>query len=193
NMDITKDFFELGGHSMIAVQVMAQLEKRTNMKLPISVLFEHPTVKGLAKYMKEKGSKNPWNSLVAIKPSGKNTPLYIVHGGGMNVTPFYAIAKHLDPEQPLYALQAYGLNGKDQPLTTIEAIAAQYVSEILHQNPAGPYALAGDSLGGLIAFEMAQQLKKQGKHITALVMFDTYAIRSDHRSPATVRALNLLR
>jgi amino acid adenylation domain-containing protein len=193
NMDITKDFFELGGHSMIAVQVMAQLEKRTNMKLPISVLFEHPTVKGLAKYMKEKGSKNPWNSLVAIKPSGKNTPLYIVHGGGMNVTPFYAIAKHLDPEQPLYALQAYGLNGKDQPLTTIEAIAAQYVSEILHQNPAGPYALAGYSLGGLIAFEMAQQLKKQGKHITALVMFDTYAIRSDHRSPATVRALNLLR
>lgn len=193
SIDVTKDFFELGGHSMIAVQVMSQLEKRTNIKLPISVLFEYPTIQGLANYVKEKGGKNPWNSLVSIKPSGSKTPLYIVHGGGMNVTPFYAIAKHLDPEQPLYGLQAYGLNGKDEPLTTIEAIAAQYVSEVLRQNPDGPYALAGYSLGGLIAFEMAHQLKRQGKQIKALVMFDTYAIRSDHNNSAALRAINLVR
>src|SRR5690606_26116239 len=168
SIDITRDFFEIGGHSMIAVQVMTQLEKRTNIKLPISVLFEYPTIQGLAKYIRDKGGKNPWNSLVPIKPSGNKTPLYIVHGGGMNVMPFYAIAKHLDAEQPLYGLQAYGLNGKDEPLTSIEAIAAQYLSEILHQNPDGPFALAGYSLGGLIAFEMAQQLKRQGKEIKTL-------------------------
>jgi amino acid adenylation domain-containing protein len=193
NTDITRDFFELGGHSMIAVQVMTQLEKRTNIKLPISVLFEYPTIRGLAKYIKEKGGKNPWNSLVSIKSSGSKIPLYIVHGGGMNVMPFYAIAKYLDREQPLYGLQAYGLNGKDEPLTTIEAIAAQYLSEILRQNPDGPYALAGYSLGGLVAFEMAQQLKLQGKEITALVMFDTYAIRSDHSNSLTMKAANLIR
>jgi thioesterase domain-containing protein len=170
-----------------------QVHGGTNIKLPISVLFEYPTIRGLAKYIKEKGGKNPWNSLVSIKPSGSKIPLYIVHGGGMNVMPFYAIAKHLDREQPLYGLQAYGLNGKDEPLTTIEAIAAQYLSEILRQNPDGPYALAGYSLGGLVAFEMAQQLKLQGKEITALVMFDTYAIRSDHSNSLTMKAANLIR
>lgn len=193
SIDITRDFFEIGGHSMIAVQVMTQLEKRTNIKLPISVLFEYPTIQGLAKYIRDKGGKNPWNSLVPIKPSGNKTPLYIVHGGGMNVMPFYAIAKHLDAEQPLYGLQAYGLNGKDEPLTSIEAIAAQYLSEILNQNPNGPFALAGYSLGGLIAFEMAQQLKRQGKEIKALVMFDTYAIRSDHGTSLPTKAVNFVR
>src|SRR5690606_29056192 len=132
-------------------------------------------------------------SLVPIKPHGSKTPLYIVHGGGLNVMPFYSIAKHLDPDQPLYGIQAYGLNGIDKPFTTVEGIAGQYLEEILAQNPDGPFALAGYSFGGLIAFEMAKQLKKMGKEIKALVMFDTYAIKSYHRDPFFVRMANRLR
>lgn len=192
-IDITHDFFELGGHSMIAVQVMSILEKKVNIKLPISVLFESPTIQSLARLIQSKDGKNPWKSLVAIKPTGSKIPLYIVHGGGMNVMPFYSIAKHLDADQPLYGLQAYGLNGKDEPHTTIESIASHYVKELTQQNPQGPYALAGYSLGGIVAFEMARQLKLQGKEIRSLLMFDTYAIKSDHRSNSVVRTYNFLR
>src|SRR5690606_33473964 len=175
-VDITDNFFEIGGHSMIAVQVMTRLEKESGIKLPISVLFKYPTVQQLALFLSSEEKKQSWNSLVPIKPHGSKTPLYIVHGGGLNVMPFYSIAKHLDPDQPLYGIQAYGLNGVDKPFTTVEGIAGQYVEEILAQNPDGPFALAGYSFGGLIAFEMAKQLKKMGKEIKALVMFDTYAI-----------------
>ena len=193
NIDITHDFFEIGGHSMIAVQVMTALESKLKIKLPISVLFESPTIQQLAKMIESKVDKNPWSSLVPIKPSGNKIPLYIVHGGGMNVMPFYSIAKHLDADQPLYGLQAIGLNGKDEIPTTIEEIASQYVREILSQNPTSPYVLAGYSLGGIIAFEMAQQFKRMGKETKALILFDTYAIRSDQRDSRLIRMGNLLR
>jgi amino acid adenylation domain-containing protein len=187
NIDIHDDFFEIGGHSLIAVEVMTRLEKECNVKFPLSILFEYPTIAKLAALVQSKESKREWKSLVPIKSSGSNPPLYIVHGGGLNVLPFYSIAKHLDPEQPLYGIQAYGLNGTDAPFTTIEAIAEQYVNEILAQNPDGPIALAGYSFGGIIAFEMAKQFQSIGREIKPLIMFDTYAIRSDHRDPLWVR------
>lgn len=189
-VSITDNFFDMGGHSLIAVQVMTRLRKESNIMLPISVLFEYPTVQKLAQLLKSKENTQSWKSLVPIKPTGNKTPLYIVHGGGLNVMPFYSIAKHLDPLQPLYGIQAFGLNGIDKPHSTVEAIAAQYVEEILTQNPNGPYALAGYSFGGIIAFEMAKQLKAQGKKIKALIMFDTYAFKSDHKDPALKKTLN---
>lgn len=192
-IDINHDFFEIGGHSMIAVQVMTSLEEELKIKLPISILFEHPTIKRLARLIESKEDKASWKSLVPIKPAGSKTPLYIVHGGGLNVMPFYAIAKHLDAEQPLYGLQAIGLNGEDKPPHTIEGIASEYIKEITSQNPTGPYALAGYSLGGIIAFEMAKQLKSQGKEIKALVMFDTYAIRNYNKGSRSDRWINIIR
>ena len=84
-------------------------------------------------------------------------PLYIVHGAGLNVLLFNALAMNMDDEQPVYGLQARGLNGIDEPLDVMEDIAANYISEIIAQNPTGPYALAGYSLGGTIAYEMARQ------------------------------------
>lgn len=181
NVGLDDDFFELGGHSLIAVEVMTQLEKESGLKLPLSILFEYPTIRTLASLLNSKEAIKKWHSLVPIKPSGNKTPLYIVHGVGLNVLPFYSIAKHLDAEQPLYGIQAFGLNGIDQPHTSVETIASQYLEEILIQNASGPYALAGYSFGGIIAFEMAQQLKKQGRDVRSLILFDTYAEGSRHK------------
>ncbi len=87
---------------------------------------------------------------------------------------FQTLASHLDADQPIYALQARGLGGKRwHHWKRLRKIAAHYISEILDQNPNGPYLLAGYSFGGLIAFEMARQLKAQGKVIAMLGMFDT--------------------
>ncbi len=173
DIGLDDDFFMLGGHSMIAAQVMQKLEKETSIRLPLAALFEASTVKKLSQYVEMKGNNSSWKSLVAIKPGDGKHPLYIVHGAGLNVLIFYSVAKNLDPEQSVYGLQARGLNGIDDPFDNMEKIASYYISEILDQNPNGPYNLAGYSFGGVVAFEMAKQLKAMGKTINMLGIFDT--------------------
>jgi len=182
-VSIQDDFFELGGHSLIAVQAMTNLEKETGKRLPLASLFEAPTVEKLSQLLERNEIAKSFDSLVAIKPKGNKMPLYIVHGFGMNVLLFNNVAKNMDPQQPVYALQAKGLNVHDDAPDRMEDIAAYYVSEIIKQNPEGPYALAGYSLGGIIAFEMARQLKALGKEIKMLAMFDTYADNSNYFNP----------
>jgi thioesterase domain-containing protein len=93
----------------------------------------------------------------------------------------------MSADQPIYGLQAKGLNGIDEPLGKIEDIAAHYIASIMAQNPDGPYALAGYSFGGIIAFEMARQLEALGKEVKMLAMFDTYAYRSPYYDPMLVK------
>ena len=90
---------------------------------------------------------------------------------------------NMDEEQPVYGLQAKGLNGIDDPLDVMEEIAANYIAEIITQNPTGPYALAGYSLGGTIAYEMARQLIAMGKEVKMLAVFDTYAKQTNIFDP----------
>ncbi len=186
-LSIYDDFFELGGHSLVAVQAMTRLEKETGKRLPLASLFEAPTVEKLAKLIELDHKAIAWNSLVPIKPKGSKMPLYIVHGFGMNVLLFKDLAKHMDPDQPVFALQAKGLGPDDEALDNMEDIARYYVSEILATNPAQSFALAGYSFGGIIVYEMARQLKMMGKKIVMLAMFDTYAENSDYFDPTLIR------
>ncbi|RFZ90713.1 non-ribosomal peptide synthetase [Mucilaginibacter conchicola] len=184
---IHDNFFELGGHSLIAVKVMARVEQETGERLPLAILFENSTIEKLAAVLDSDTNAISWDSLVPIKPTGSKIPIYIVHGAGMNVLLFNTLARHMDDDQPVYGLQAKGLNGVDEPLNRIEDMAAHYVSSIFAQNPDGPYALAGFSFGGLIAFEMARQLKALNKEVRMLGMFDTYAYRTPHYDPWTTK------
>ncbi len=192
-ISIYDNFFKLGGHSLIAVQVMTRIEKETGKRLPLSALFETSTIKKLAELLASDEKPDAWNSLVPIKPEGTKMPLYMVHGAGLNVLLFNTLAMGLSPEQPVYGLQAKGLNGVDEPLTSIEDIAAHYIESILQQNPHGPYALAGYSFGGIIAYEMAKQLEASGKEVKMLAMFDTYAYRSPYYDPLAVKLIKRTR
>ncbi|MEM6965468.1 MAG: amino acid adenylation domain-containing protein, partial [Bacteroidota bacterium] len=174
DIGINDNFFELGGHSLIAVGMMSRIEKATGKNLPLSVLLENATIKSLAGLMEDdKKVEQTWNSLVPVKSTGSKPPIYIVHGAGLHVMLFNVLGSFMDEDQPVYALQAKGLNGEVEPLDRMEDIAAHYVSEIIQHNPTGPYAVAGYSFGGLIAFEMAKQLKAQNRSIAFLGLFDT--------------------
>lgn len=190
NISMTDNFFELGGRSLVAVQIMARIEKETGKRLPLATLFEYATIEKLAARLEIDPSSITWESLVPIKPSGSKMPLYIVHGAGLNVLLFNALAMNMDAEQPVYGLQARGLNGVDEPLDVMEEIATNYITEIVAKNPDGPYALAGYSLGGIIAFEMAKQLMAAGKEVKMLAMFDTFAEQSTVNDPALKRTIN---
>lgn len=172
SIDVFSNFFELGGHSLIAVKVMRQIEEKTGKRLPLSSLFEYSTIEKLAELLnldKEIAS----DCLVPIKPQGTKTPIFFIHGAGLNVLIFNDLAKHLDNDQPAYALQGTKINDVDNPLTTIEQIASHYNETIMRVNPEGPYAIAGYSFGGLIAYEMGRQLMSRGKKISMLSILDT--------------------
>jgi len=192
-ISVYDNFFELGGRSLVAVQIMARIEKLTGKRLPLATLFEHSTIEKLSIILKVDSKSITWDSLVPIKPKGSKMPIYIVHGAGLNVLLFSALALNMDAEQPVYGLQARGLNGIDEPLDVMEEIAANYIAEILAQNPDGPYALAGYSLGGTIAYEMARQMKEMGKEVKMLAVFDTYAKQTDIFDPPVKRTFNRVR
>ncbi|NAS32280.1 amino acid adenylation domain-containing protein [Flavobacteriaceae bacterium R38] len=184
-IDIHSDFFELGGHSLIAVKVMSLIEKQTGNRLPLAALLEHPTIHKLAAYLDRKCIS--WDSLVPLKPKGNKPPLFIVHGADYNVLIYKNLADHLADDQPVYALQAKGLSGDIEPHDSVEAMASHYISEIESVNPNGPYALAGFSFGGIIAYEMAKQLKNKGKKVKILALLDSYVYPSYYYSNPLVK------
>jgi len=179
NISIDNDFFEMGGHSLIAVKVMVTIENRTGKRLPLASLFENPTIEKLAELITLQEGEIKWDSLVPIKTSGKKPPLYIVHGWGLNVLGFRNLANVVDQEQPIYGLQAKGMNGSEIIFHTAEETAAHYVKEISLHNSEGPYFLSGYSSGGVIAFEMARQFKKLGKEVAFLAFFDSFVTLND--------------
>ena len=121
-------------------------------------------------------AEDEWSPLVEINRGQAGVkPLFCVHGAAGNVLNFKVIADRLGADQPFYGLQAQGVDGRLPLLPTIEAMAAQYVAAIRTVEPVGPYRLAGYSGGGVIALEMAQQLKQAGAEVVLLAMLDTLA------------------
>ncbi|MCU1261037.1 MAG: family phosphatase, partial [Bryobacterales bacterium] len=172
---VRDNFFQLGGDSVIAMRLFVKLENLTGKRLPLATLFEAPTIELLAKLIEDQGWEPAWQSLVAIKAGGSKPPLYCVHGVGGNIVSYMDLAKYLEPDQPLYGLQAVGLNGKrPRRNLTVEEMAAIYIQEVCAFQPRGPYLLGGTSFGGLVAYEMAQQLVKAGEEVALLALFDTY-------------------
>lgn len=170
---IKDNFFELGGHSLLAASLFAQIKNNLHISLPLSILFTAPTIEQLASVIRQSDWTAPWHSLVPIQTEGERPPLFCVHGGGFNVLIYRELALNLGKNQPVYGLQAKGMDGKSTPHSTIEDMAADYVKYIREIQPEGPYFLAGLSNGGRIALEIAQQLHKQSQEIALLAMFDT--------------------
>jgi len=183
NIGIKDNFFELGGHSLLAVQLFAEIEQIFAKNLPLATLLQAPTIEGLASILRQEKWSAPCSSLVAIQPNGSKTPLFCIHPIGGNVLEYLNLVKYLGSEQPVYGLQAQGVDGKQTPRKQVEEMAAHYIQEIRTLQPQGPYLLAGFSFGGWIAYEMAQQLQTQGQKVALLAMFDT---RSPNLEPQKV-------
>ena len=171
---VTDNFFELGGHSLLAARLFAQIERIFGKNLPLATLFDAPTIEHLAAILRSEGWAPSWSSLVAIQPGGSRPPLFCVHSAGGNVLTYRDLARRLGPDQPVYGLQAQGLDGKMPPHRRVEEMAAHYVGEIRSLQPEGPYHLGGSSFGGMIAFEMSQQLRALGQEVDVLALFDTW-------------------
>jgi amino acid adenylation domain-containing protein len=174
-VSIHDDFFDLGGNSLLSISLMEQIKKQFERELPLSTLFLNPTIEGLARTLSPETDSPFWSPLVAIQPKGSNPPFFCVHPIFGVVFPYYEFAYHLGTDQPFYGLQPLGMDGEQSPLTRIEDMAAYYIDALRAVQPNGPYFLGGWSFGGLVAFEMAQQLQKSGQKVALLAVLDTSA------------------
>ncbi|HWW72358.1 MAG TPA: amino acid adenylation domain-containing protein [Duganella sp.] len=151
-------FFELGGHSLLAVQMAARVRQRLGVEIPLRELFAQPTLADYAGTMNKQTGVSQFAHVVTIRPTGETMPVFFVHAGGGEVAYVGDLEKWLDAAIPVYGLAATGLMPGQTPLTTVEDMASAYIKEMRLVQPKGPYRIAGWSAGGLIAYEIANQL-----------------------------------
>ena len=173
SVGIHDDFFSLGGHSLLAVKLMNHIQEQFAARLPISTLFQHPTVASLAELLRQAGTHR-FTELVPIHSTGTSNPVYCLPGAFGSVMYLYPLAASLGAQQRFYALQTPGLDGSAIP-ETIEALARHHLKLLQQQLACGPYQLIGHSSGGRVAFEMARQLEQQGETVSLLAILDTNA------------------
>ncbi|MEG4234725.1 amino acid adenylation domain-containing protein [Microcoleus sp. Pol11C3] len=171
-ISVKDNFFDVGGHSLLAVRLLAQIEKAFGKNLPLATLFQSPTIEQLASIIRQKGWSAPsWQTVVTIKPGGSKPPLFFFHVLGEGLKFCRPLAGHLDPEQPIYGL-AVGIM-EEVYLNKIEDLVAHYLKEMRIIQPEGPYFLAGIYCGGRVAYEVAQHLHTQGQKVALLALLDT--------------------
>jgi amino acid adenylation domain-containing protein len=180
HIGIRDDFFELGGHSLLAVRLSARIEKEFGRELPLSMLVQGPTIEHLASGLRRQGAVPAQTSLVAIQPRGTKPPLFFVHPASGNVVCYLPLAQRLGQDRPFFGLQDPAVlhdPGAQEDLPNsnpgIEEMAARYLKELRAVQKVGPYALGGWSFGCFVAFEMAQQLKRDGQEVSLLAMLDS--------------------
>ena len=170
---IRDSFFDLGGHSLLAVRLFAEVEKAFKKRPPSSGFFQEPTIEHLATLISQENPTTTPTSLVAIQPRGAKLPFFCVHELFGDVFCYANLATHLGDDQPFYALEAPGLDGREEPFTSIMAMATHYIEAIRTVQPQGPYALGGLCFGGVVAFEMAQQLRLKGEAVSLVALLDS--------------------
>jgi amino acid adenylation domain-containing protein/FkbM family methyltransferase len=169
---VTDNFFELGGHSLLVVRLLSQVEQKFGREIPISLFFQGPTIEQLACILRQEADGPAWSTLVPIQAGGSQPPFFCVHSLGGDVLSFYPLARQLGADHPFYGLQAPHLSEIGERETSITEMAAQYVEALRRVQPEGPFYLGGYSFGSVVAFEMAQQLKRANQEVALLALFD---------------------
>jgi thioesterase domain-containing protein/acyl carrier protein len=178
------DFFALGGHSLLAVRMLARVKEELGHDLPVAAIVEAPTVARLAAQIRAAASADgPTPQIVPLQPAGALPPLFLlplhVHG------PLHY--RHLKAQmglaRPLLGFASFALEAPGAEPLSVEGLARGYVEALLRERPAGPYYLAGVSVAGLLAYEMARQLRARGVTDVTPILFDTWGPGYPERLP----------
>ena len=175
-VSIHDDFFEIGGHSLLAVRLRSKIIDSLKRDIPLLELFRASTIARMAELLKQPSKQVFSEILVEIQPHGDSAPLFAVHPAGGSVFCYADLARELGPQQPFFGLQSPDAAFWPEGVETFEQMASLYIQTIRTVQPSGPYLLAGWSLGGVLAWEMARQLAAEGESIGLLALIDSYPI-----------------
>ena len=164
-------FFELGGRSILAARLFIKIGETFGRDLPLTTLIHAPTVELLAKELRAPAETLEFPTLVAMRKSGSKPAFFCVHGGAGSTLFLHRLAGAMGSDQPFYGIEPEGLDGRKFERTTIREMASHYLAEIKKVQPRGPYYFGGYCFGGVVAFEMAEQLRARGESAALVVLF----------------------
>jgi amino acid adenylation domain-containing protein len=171
---VNDSFFDLGGHSLLAVQLVSRLRAEIGAELEIGNVFESPTVGELVNRLDMRSMDKRINVLLPIRAHGSKPPFFCIHPAGGLSWRYMGLSRCVPADYPLYGLQARGLDGNDEPARSIPEMASDYIEQIRSVQRSGPYHVLGWSFGGIVAQEIAVQLRADGEQVGALVMMDAF-------------------
>ena len=181
------DFFELGGHSLVAARIVTRIQHELGVVVPLALFRDAPTLARMAERIRA-GDTEKARVLVELQAGETQLPLVVVPGAGSDASMLQELARAMGPDQGVLTFQMPGLRPGERPPGSVEATAELYLRELRARQPHGPYALAGESFGGIVAFEMARRLDAAGERVPVLALLDTYAPghpRLRRKGPAT--------
>jgi amino acid adenylation domain-containing protein len=188
---IRDNFFDLGGHSLMAIRLISEINQSLNRNLTIPAFFRSPTIEGMAQTLEKEEHSNPEPKVVPLQPGKPGRSIFFLDASMGQCQ----LAQLLDGGPASYAtivplsaavFRAAARNDTKN-LPTVEELAAPHAALIQKQQPSGACILVGHSFGGLLAFEVAHQLQRQGRMVEMILLLDSWAT-----TPAWWRKLQVL-
>jgi len=181
------DFFRLGGHSLLATRLAGELQRELGVAVPVAVLFSHSGLAAQAAYLERAGQTpatlDAGSCLVRLGGPAGAPPMLWVHPISGSASCYTDLARHL-PEHPLIAIQSPGLATGLPPPESVAGLTERYLAAVQAAGVTGPYRLGGWSMGGLVAYEMAQRLAAGGRPVERVVLVDTKVPRAGAGTPS---------
>jgi len=176
SISVLDNFFDIGGHSLIAVRLMSRITNEFDQHLPLATIFQHPTIVQLAESLSKNNVDNKWDALVPMQKGKNGIPaVFCLPGAGGNILYMQSLVREMNDDLPIFGLQPPGLDGQSKVSESVESLSRYYIDTIKKTTPNGPYRIIGHSFGGLVAFEIARQLKQAGETIESVIILDTAA------------------
>jgi aspartate racemase len=166
SISVHDNFFDLGGHSLLAITLLGKIEQAFDKVISVMKLFQAPTIAEFADILRDKDHTPTWRALLPIQTQGQRKSLFFI--GSTDYARL--LVPSLGNEQPIYGLNMFGLRSEE--ISTVETMAIEYLQEIRTVQPEGPYHICGYCADAKVAFEMAQQLNKQGQEVAYLGFID---------------------
>jgi thioesterase domain-containing protein len=180
----TDSFFDLGGNSLTVMRLVSLISREANVDLGVSTVFLHPTPRRLAAAITAINPAEPLagtGPLIALTSGTAGSPLFLVHAVGGTVSAYLPLSGELADTFTVYGLESPALSDGVLVASSLTDLVSDYTRRIQAAQRTGPYALAGWSMGGVIAFEIAQRLEQSGADVSLLVLLDApFAITTEH-------------